>query len=304
MAVSSTKKRLSPDSISEYNAYEEQLLRSTLRLPGTCDWLFRVEQYKSWHNGAGPPVLVWTGSGRLIVLPHRSNTHLSSWMWKVYSSVRAGTVCRTDLTSPRSAVIDHLHADAPDMRCPVVSYFVDTASNVQTTATDILRALVKQLVLIHEASRQEYSHDIQESIQRLLSVRDEILTIAILTQLIISLVQDIGSCTFVVDGMDHMQELEILAFTRFLRDVFAQSPVGPLNCRLILFCRETLGRGLRLENIPQSCIFHVQVSHVRSDIHSYVDREITRKQDERSISNDVLLIDEVRRTLKKNADKM
>lgn len=64
MAVSSTKKRLSPDAISDYNADEQQLLRSMLRLPNTCDWLFKVEQYKSWHDGKGPPILVWTGSGR------------------------------------------------------------------------------------------------------------------------------------------------------------------------------------------------------------------------------------------------
>jgi len=64
MAVSSTKKRLSPNAISDYNADEQQLLRSMLRLPNTCDWLFKVEQYKSWHHGKGPPILVWTGSGR------------------------------------------------------------------------------------------------------------------------------------------------------------------------------------------------------------------------------------------------
>jgi len=225
-------------------------------------------------------------------------------MWKVYSSVSANTACWTVLTSTRSAVIDHLQADASDQKCPVVSYFVNTTSNSLVTAMDILRALVKQLMLIHEAIRQEYSSKIHESIARLLSVRDEILTTAILTQLVDSLVQDIGGCTFVVDGIDAMQESDILAFNRLLRDVFARGPMAISKCRLVLFCRETLGRGLRLESIPLSCIFHTQVDHVKSDIHSYVDYEITRKQNERSISNDVLLIDEVGRVLKENAQKM
>lgn len=101
-----------------------------------------------------------------------------------------------------------------------------------------------------------------------------------------------------------MQESDILAFNRFLRDVFAGGPMAISKCRLILFCRETLGRGLRLESMPLSCIFHTLVDHVKSDVHSYVDYEITRKQNERSISNDVLLIDEVRRVLKENAQKM
>lgn len=208
------------------------------------------------------------------------------------------------LTPNRSAVVNDLEVDQVGQDRPVVSYFVDTASNQQVTATEILRALVKQLMLLHEASRKDHSQGIQDSIRTCLSVTDEVLTFAILTKLVIAIARELGGCTFVIDGIDAMQEHEVLAFLRFLSEVFEASPGPPAGCKLILFCRETLGRGIRLESIPQSCIFYNETNHVRSDIHFYIDHEIERNQRERCITNDNVLLHEVSRVLKENADKM
>jgi len=209
-----------------------------------------------------------------------------------------------DLTRNRGAVIDHLDSDQSEQRPPVLSYFVDTARNQHVTVAEILRALVKQLLLLHQALHGEISRAVDQSIRACLSGNEDVLTLKALTHILISLIQEVGACDFVVDGIDVMGETDIIAFIELLSNIFDGSASLKRNCRLILFCRETLGRGIRLESIPQSCTFNTTSIHVRRDIHSYVDHEIKLKQATRPISDNQALIDRVATVLKMNSEKM
>lgn len=102
-------------------------------------------------------------------------------------------------------------------------------------------------------------------------------------------------CFLVVDGIDSLLEPEILIFMKFVRDVWGSELGLGSQSRLMLSCRETLGRRIRLESIPSSTVFQIRLEHLESDIHLYVDSEVDLRQAEGPITDDDVLIDEINR---------
>ena len=160
------------------------------------------------------------------------------------------------------------------------------------------------MLLHHHASRGPFSQEIQQRIGTCLWESEDILTLATLTQIANDLIQQQEACTSVVDGIDAMEEADILVFIGLLSKIFAKSDRLNPRCKLIWFCRETLGRYIRVQRVPQACIFNIEAIHVRRDIRLYVDHEVNTKQMERSISSDDALIDRIRNALKENAERM
>lgn len=124
------------------------------------------------------------------------------------------------------------------------------------------------------------------------------------TRIIKELSSWIGPCTFVIDGIDAMPEQGILAFLAFLRGLCDPTDRPSCDQKVIMFCRETLGRRIRLEEIPHSKVLTMDIGHVRRDIEIYVDHEVDAKQQEQRITENDDIINQVKMTLKQNSEKM
>jgi hypothetical protein len=111
-------------------------------------------------------------------------------------------------------------------------------------------------------------------------------------------------CFLVVDGIDSLLEPEILIFIKFLRDVWDPQLRLHSQSKIILSCRETLGRRVRLESIPCSTVLQIRLKHLESDIHIYVSNEVDKRQAESPITNDEMLVDEIKSVLNSNSEKM
>lgn len=147
--------------------------------------------------------------------------------------------------------------------------------------------------------------DLQSQIEAILtSVPSVTASIDHLTATLKHFLQLHPSSYIVVDGIDALSENEILTFVKFLREVWStESGFSPFG-RLILFCRETLGRRIRLDSISNSIILQIRLKHLESDIHTYVDSQINMKQQECPITSNDDLVDEVKTVLKLNSEKM
>ena len=126
-----------------------------------------------------------------------------------------------------------------------------------------------------------------------------------LMQVLVKLLVAVGSCYIVLDGLDAMSEPEILQCTRLLREVLETCLAQRgLRMKILLFGRETLGRGIRLDELPTTTIKTIGIEQVLGDVRKYVDHEINLRQRDRAITQDHSLLAEVKKTLVAHAEKM
>lgn len=187
----------------------------------------------------------------------------------------------------------------------VVSYFVDTLQAHQIKADDILRALIKQLLL----ARQETDDTLEaEFLAKLHTLFSSTTTLVPHSSQLITLAKELCNGNlktyFVLDGIDGLTEDAIIRLLGMMKELTASIEANQSARRILIFCRESLGRGIRFENDPRFSSFQIALKHVESDIHAFVDHEVTSKQDERSLIQSRDLLDEVVNVLKSNSAKM
>lgn len=213
-------------------------------------------------------------------------------------------VSSTRLTLCRSAIIDWLREPTIGPKLPVLSYYVDAARPLPPTAPDILHALIKQIVIHYRESDRLMPPTLYDEVAALcISLKSATTSFTDLTRVLQQLLS-LQSFSLVVDGVDTLIELEVLIFINFLRYIWSPQLKPNSQSKLVLSCRETLGRRIRLENIPHSRILQIKLEHLTPDIHLYVNSEVDRKQAEGSITNDDVLVEEIKSVLKSNSQKM
>ena len=262
------------DTISDYDARREEWLRSQPRIPETCQWIFRVPEYRRWYSGDGPPILICLGS----------------------------VGCGKSTTA--GAVVDSLHQDQSQRDRGVITFFVNTSPNHENTAMGLVRALIKQLVAHYRETERELHSDTQTALKEAFRYPKSLQDIGILTRLLELLITGSGGYTFVIDGVDYLQEQEIVSYLKVVRDIFKKQAGPRSNSKFIMFCRETLGRGIRPESLASSITVRIGLAHLKHDIYRYVDYLIAAKQLDREITTDDALLDEIKRVLKANSAKM
>lgn len=209
------------------------------------------------------------------------------WMWK---SVTAG------------AVVTSLEASQHEQA--LVTFFADPSSNNNITACDVVRAQIKQLVARFRECDEGLPRDAASALTKAFPHAKAIPDLGTLTDILKMLVAGLGSCVFVTDGLDILQEREVVSYLQVVRVLFASVPDSVSHCRMIIFCRETLGRGIRIDTIPRSTTLRIGISHLRRDIHKYIDHEVAAKQLDRNITRDEQLLQEIKDVLKANCAKM
>lgn len=202
-------------------------------------------------------------------------------------------------------MIDWLNTQNNHSEFVIVSYYVDAARLHSTTASEILRAFVKQIIIHYKESSMPMLPDLHSKIEAVLTSATSVTTsISDLAAIVQHFLQLQPSCFLIVDGIDALPESEILVFVSFLRQLWSAQPDSNPCGRLMLLCRETLGRRISLERIPASIILQVKLKYLQPDIHVYVDSEVDKKQQEYPITNDDALVDEIKSVLKLNSEKM
>lgn len=118
------------------------------------------------------------------------------------------------------------------------------------------------------------------------------------------LCKNLQNCTILIDGLDCLTESEVLGFLKFLRQYFQTGTSMQNSARWLIFCRDTLGRGIRLESVTQSQCFHIDLRHVKRDLHQYIDHEVELRRNESTrITNENTIL-KIKTVLKDNCEKM
>ena len=262
---------IDPDLISDYDAARAHLVRREQRLKGSCEWLFATKEYKQWNGGRSSPLLVCAGPvgcGKSIIA---------------------------------SAVIDRLEEVA--VESTTITYYVDANVNKPTTAVDIIRAFVKHLVLSRQSSRSPIQSDLRKTIDATFAELRRPPSLISTTQILLGVIRD-APVSVVVDGLDAMDEHEILSFLHFLRDLMKCTKMSGSRLRLALFCRGTLGRNISLEVVPGTTVLRIDVVHLRQDIYAYIGHEVEHQQLARPITTNRELLEEIKEILGQNSKRI
>lgn len=206
----------------------------------------------------------------------------------------------------RSAVIDWLSGRRVDTGSPIITYYVDASRVQQATTVEILQALIKQLVMHHRDLNSRVPRELRSMFENVFAPFPTKRHVANLMELLQRFLHVTPRCFLVVDGIDVLPESEISTFVESLRKIWSRkSSIGiGIDSRLMLFCREILGRQNPLQKIPSSVLLSIRLRDIRPDIHLYVDHEVDKRQCETPVTQDQTLINEIKDVLKSKSEKM
>lgn len=271
--VARYRKEIDPDAISDYDPQYACWLRSQQRLADTCQWFLDTKETKRWRNNIGQPILICTGS---------------------VGSGKSVTA---------AAMVDCLTSEGLEENHLVASYFVDVLDNEPVTAVKIVRALVKQVFLHLKRSSIVLPPDAKAKMESLFIGRLCLPNLPLLTQALWELLKNMKHVVFIVDGLDCLSENESLAFLQFLSSIF---PVNreTYTHKVMLFSRDILGRQVCFDRLENSTVLQIGIHHVKKDIETYIEHEVSRRQVEIAITQDSKVVDEIKSTLKAQSAKM
>lgn len=197
-----------------------------------------------------------------------------------------------------------MQLQAPDTDRLCLHYFVDTLRNHPVTSEEIFRALVKQSLIHHSILYGNIPKDLESEIRTKCIDTRQVFPAAALLSILGRFRRLLPACVFVIDGIDALLEDEVIVFLKFVRTYFAEADDVVEDSNILLFCRESLGRGLRIENFLRTSILNITLPNIRPDLYTYVEYEVAEKQKDRTISENHELIEQVKNVLKQNSEKM
>lgn len=209
------------------------------------------------------------------------------------------------LTSPNSAaMIDYLAENSSNIR-DCIHYFFDESLGSEISLNACLRALLKQLVS-PDSAESRLPVSLYDELKRAFSDISQPPTNEKLTSLLGNALRESQNTIVVIDGFDCLEEAQILDFFAMVRELLRTC--SSCQCKLALFCRNHLGRGIYANLQLQSlrCVhgIHIRLHHVEQDIRKFVEQSVANNQLRRQITHDESLIDEIKTTLISHSGKM
>ena len=182
----------------------------------------------------------------------------------------------------------------------MISYFVDASREQATTTSEVLRALIKQILqksefvggVLCERVRQILKPTFPSS-----QVRPGVLELAATLK---RGMVEFSPCFCVIDGMDAMPEQEISSLLEVIAPIFAPNTMR----KLAVFCRPSLGRGVNIEQMLKPVSVHFGVDDLRGDLQLFVHHGVDSRQQKRAITADPKLVKAIKNTLISHCAKM
>ncbi|PWY72807.1 ankyrin [Aspergillus eucalypticola CBS 122712] len=253
------------DSISAYNHDRVQLSLAQERSPGTAEWIFESDQYKKWWNADHTSFLLCTGP------------------------IGCGK------TILATFVIENLLKQSN----PVFYYFCHESWEASPDAQSILRSILKQIVLFCARTRQPLS---DAAVARLEEASKESTELDA-RELIINHLHLLTDAFLIIDGLDLLEEPHISQIRETLVTISRSSQVHRL--KTALFYQTTLARGVDLSTQWKDTIqLPLSIDHLGSDIRTFVNTEVDRKQQYRKITDSALTLEWIKTELVSRGEQM
>ena len=262
------------DAISDYDPLPKQRSLFDRRIPGTCDWIGATRQFRAWCDGSGNPMLVCSGS----------------------------VGCGKSVTA--SVVFEALTTSRSQSGPVVAAYFFDADLNQITTLDSLIRGILRQLLLAYTSRQLELSRELENQVRRTF-VRNKLVTTSVhVSDIFSELCHGLGECEIIIDGLEYLKELEVTSLLRFVRTQFKDEFHRSSWPKWLIFCRETIGRGIPLDKISLATCIHISLDHIEFDLQRYIEVEVEEKRNSSNRSISDHMVSRIKDVLRQNCEKM
>ena len=199
----------------------------------------------------------------------------------------------------RTTVIETTIENAQSINRPVFQFIYDYSFRRHLTARALFESYTKQLLVYMERSNKACPSTVITRIlefygpkRRRPDVQELIVEVLIpLTKMV-----EATGATFLVDGVDECSQQEAQQVLWGLRQLLESR-----LCRVFICCREEVNV---LQGIPGANRIWITAKDTKADMEVFVDNEIKRRQQDRSISSNEAVLDNIRYEIQNKADGM
>lgn len=205
-----------------------------------------------------------------------------------------------------AAVIDHLKELQLDSTRTCFHYFFDANKTSPDPLSAMLRALIKQVLELLTKQVNTLPKEIETELFDMFNGTRAPPSIDNLASLLLKLINKVPRALYLMDGFDHLNEVQIQKFFSVLRTVFGE--LNSHGSKIALFSRETLGKGIDIEKqlstLTRIHILRLTLDHLSADIERYVEAQVNEQELKRTLSTNTALVSEIKAKLKAHSDKM
>ena len=255
------------ERISDYEPDRTYWKHSSKRCPGTTIWLFELESIQTWLNWGNISCIWLTG--------------------KIGSG-------KTLLTS---SLLEQL-IENPNLNSqPVFHFFYSHSYKSQLRAANLFQSYIKQILNHLNTHKILYPSEIIVCLERFFGPTPSPPTFdEIVGRIFSPLSKLIIRATYVVDGLDECEPREISKVLKIFSGLALQGGV-----RLLISGRESLDV---IRAISSFIMVSVPEEHAREDVRKFVNWKIEEKMQERQLTENSGVLEEVKMTLIDKADRM
>lgn len=116
--------------------------------------------------------------------------------------------------------------------------------------------------------------------------------------------EEFPSSYCVIDGIDAMIEQEIDLLFDIIPRILDSRLDSAKRHKVAIFCRSSLGRGIRLQRLPLSLCVQFDIHNLREDLQLFINHGVDYRQKMRFITHDLRLIETSKESLMQHCAKM
>ena len=255
------------EHISDYEpdrTYWEHLRK---RCPRTATWIFKSEEFQNWL-ARQTTCCIWLtgkiGSGKTVVT---------------------------------SSILERLIDEYAQNLDPIFHFFYSHSHKTRLKAADSFQSFIKQLLNYLDTYEIDWSHDITTYLLRFFGPKSSPPTFdEVIERIFIPLSKLVARATYVIDGLDECEAGEASKVLRVFRRLTLRGEV-----RFLVSGRESLDV---TQSISGSIKISISEKHAREDVQEFVNWRIAERMQERQLTENSRLLEEIKKTLIDKADRM
>lgn len=222
----------------------------------------------------------------------------TSWVWQnndSVSKVNHSSLCNS-LTVNRTAVIDAAKEKLSELKSPVVFFYCDYEYNDELDASFIVSSFIKQICEFLYQQFGHYPNDVASDLQKFFGSKRTRPDFDDLQDVFSRLCRVVPDAIYIVDGVDALQEAHAIRFLKFIQRLFC-SPDASQRSRILLLSRDQVPGYINIGTFIHG-ICQISIStNAMQDIENYIESTIEEKLTYRKLTDDVSLLNEIKKTL-------
>ncbi|GKZ55137.1 hypothetical protein AnigIFM49718_011492 [Aspergillus niger] len=273
--VSKSKSAFDDDFLTRITCYDHERAHQRIsrkRLLSTTQWFLDHPEFQAWFSNRAYP-----------------------WLW-----------CSGKIGSGKSVIastaIEEARSKSLKPHAPIIFFYCD--EQYASDLSQLLSSFIRQLTEFIVKGTQQFSENGQRMLQRYFGSKREVPDLDDLEDIFASLYTDVSNATYVIDGLDALEQTDARRLLTYFRLLFQTGGDKAIGRRLLIFSREYFVGGTSvatyLPNVPEIST----TCNVLQDIQVYIRESIADRMVLHQLTEDSHLINDMESILLQESSGM